>query len=74
MLLIFGQFALADVGQTVVLVVLGEVKTHLFTIGRHTHRDEHVDEFIASPATAINVIAVIRIIRRLFTFIMYLLL
>ena len=49
MLLVFGQLTLADVSQSVVLVVLREVETHLFTIGRHAHGDETVDEFISQP-------------------------
>ena len=32
MLLVFGEFALSDVCQAVMLVMLGEVETHLFAL------------------------------------------
>ena len=48
-LLIFCQLALANVCQSVVLVVLREVQTHLFAVGRHAHGDETVNEFVAQP-------------------------
>ena len=35
--------------QSVVLIVLREVETHLFTKGRHTHGDQTVDERVAQP-------------------------
>ena len=35
--------------QSVVLIVLREIETHLFAECRHTHGDEAVDEFIAQP-------------------------
>ena len=49
MLLVFSQFALADVGETIVLIVLREVETNLFAEGRDSHGNQHVDEFIAQP-------------------------
>ena len=49
MLLILRQFALTDVRQSVVLIVLREVEAHLFTILRHTHGNQTVYEFISQP-------------------------
>lgn len=50
MLFVFRQLALADVGQSVMLVVLRKVKAHFLAECRYTHGNQHVDEFIASPA------------------------
>ena len=46
-LLVFGNLALANVGKTVVLVVLTVVETNTLTILRHTHRYAKVDEPVA---------------------------
>ena len=35
--------------QSVVLIVLREVETHLFTKGRHTHGDQTVDKRVTQP-------------------------
>ena len=47
MLLIFGNLALANMGKTVVLVVLTVVETYALTVFRHSHRDAEVDEPVA---------------------------
>ena len=48
-LFILRQLAFSDVRQSVVLVVLREVESHLFAVLRHTHGDEAVDELVARP-------------------------
>ena len=50
MLFVFSEFPFADMRQAVVLVVLREVETDLFTECRHAHGDETVDKLIAQPA------------------------
>ena len=50
MFLIFRQLSLADMSQTIVLVMLREVESDLLAIDRDAHGDETVDEFIAQPA------------------------
>lgn len=50
MLLVFGEFTLPDVCQTVMLIVLGEVETHLFTLCRHAHRYHLVYQPVAEIA------------------------
>ena len=49
-LFVFRQLAFAYVSQSVVLIVLRKVETYLLAEGRHTHRYQTVDEFIACPA------------------------
>ena len=49
MLLILRQFAFTNMGETIVLVVLGEVQANLFTIGRDAHGNKAIDEFVAQP-------------------------
>ena len=49
MLFVLSEFSFADVRQSVVLIVLREVETDLFTKCRHTHGDEAVDEFVTQP-------------------------
>ena len=49
MFLVFSQLAFADMRQAIVLVVLREVESDLFTVGRDAHRDEAVNELVAQP-------------------------
>lgn len=47
MLLVFGYFALANMGKSVMLVVLTIVKTYVFAVFGNTHWNELVDKPIA---------------------------
>ena len=51
MLFVFRYFPLADMSQTIVLIVLTVVESHLFAINGDAHRDETVDESLLDEDT-----------------------
>lgn len=50
MFLILSQFTVTEVSQSIVLIMLTEVESHLLTLDTHSHRDELIDEPIAEVA------------------------
>ena len=50
MFLILSQFTIAEVRQSIVLIMLAEVETHFLALDTHSHRDELIDDPIAEVA------------------------